>query len=322
MRRLFLVTQLLMLTGALVGPARPARAVDYRAEMIQFVETIAAHARAVQPDFGVFPQNAAALGADSNYVATVTGIGQEDMHYGYDKAGRATDAAVTAALATNLVVFRDAGRIVLTVDYPFPNKHKPQFKRKTLTAVQTCYADSLTNGFIPYCTVLELDALVVNPGFEPQPNLPAITNWSQVREFTYQLQPSKKQSRAQFLTALGQSRFDLIVMDYSFDGSAEGEFTPEEITALKTQLGGKVLAYLSIGEAEDYRWYWQADWKKNPPAWLDRENPNWKGNYEVRYWQPEWQAIILQYLDKIIAAGYDGVYLDLVDNYEYYESQP
>ena len=87
---------------------------------------------------------------------------------------------------------------------------------------------------------------------------------------------------------------------------------------------------MSIGEAEDYRWYWQSAWDANgdgtpdagAPAWLGPSNPDWPGNYKVRYWDPAWQATIFgspeSYLDKIIAAGYDGVYLDIVDGYEYW----
>jgi len=55
------------------------------------------------------------------------------------------------------------------------------------------------------------------------------------------------------------------------------------------------------------------------PSWLDKENPDWPGNYKVRFWDSGWQAIIFQYLDKILAQGFDGVYLDLVDAYEYYQ---
>ena len=84
-----------------------------------------------------------------------------------------------------------------------------------------------------------------------------------------------------------------------------------------------MIAYLSIGEAEDYRYYWQPEWKENPPAWLLDENPNWPGNHKVYYWDPEWQAIIYgnhsSYLAKILAAGFDGVYLDLIDAYETFE---
>lgn len=80
--------------------------------------------------------------------------------------------------------------------------------------------------------------------------------------------------------------------------------------------------YMSIGQAEDYRFYWQRDWYKNPPAWLDVSDPEWAGDYWVRYWDPDWQAIIYglpdSYLDRILELGFDGVYLDRVDAYEYY----
>ncbi len=49
------------------------------------------------------------------------------------------------------------------------------------------------------------------------------------------------------------------------------------------------------------------------------ENPNWPGNYKVRYWDPEWQAIIFEYEDKILNAGFDGVYLNIIDAFEYWE---
>jgi len=59
------------------------------------------------------------------------------------------------------------------------------------------------------------------------------------------------------------------------------------------------------------------------PAWLLSENPNWPGNHKVYCWDPEWQTIIYgnrdSYLVKILAAGFDGVYLDLIDAFEYFE---
>lgn len=82
---------------------------------------------------------------------------------------------------------------------------------------------------------------------------------------------------------------------------------------------------MSIGEAENYRYYWQKAWKLHRPKWLDRVNPDWAGNYKVRYWNPEWQKIICgdgdSYLNRILAAGFDGVYLDIIDAFEYYENR-
>ena len=42
------------------------------------------------------------------------------------------------------------------------------------------------------------------------------------------------------------------------------------------------------------------------------------GNYKVRYWDPAWQAIVLEYLDKIIDQGFAGAYLDIIDAFEYW----
>jgi len=141
-------------------------------------------------------------------------------------------------------------------------------------------------------------------------------NLARVNDFLYQLQNLD-------LAAVAASAYDLVVMDYSADGSAAGAYSAEEIAALKASPGGSklVLAYLSIGEAETYRFYWQEGWQPGQPAWLDAENPDWPGNYKVHYWEPEWQAIVFDYLDRLLDAGFDGAYLDLVDAYETYAEQ-
>ncbi len=120
---------------------------------------------------------------------------------------------------------------------------------------------------------------------------------------------------------------DLVVIDYAADGSDETAFKPAEVAHMKQRPGGgqkKLIAYMSIGEAETYRYYWQETWNDaaTKPAWLDDENPDWEGNFKVRFWDPAWQAVILgsanAYLNRIIAAGFDGVYLDIIDAFEYW----
>jgi uncharacterized protein (TIGR01370 family) len=61
------------------------------------------------------------------------------------------------------------------------------------------------------------------------------------------------------LASIRQTKFDLVITDYSRDDSHEKKFTPEKIDDLKASPGGPktVLSYTSIGETEDYRWYWQ-----------------------------------------------------------------
>ena len=123
---------------------------------------------------------------------------------------------------------------------------------------------------------------------------------------------------------------DLVVVDYSADGSNDTAFSAADVTRMKQRAGQgpkTIVSYMSIGEAEDYRYYWQAKWAKaaTRPAWLDDLNPDWEGNYKVRFWDPAWKAVIMgkpdAYLDRILAAGFDGVYLDIIDAFEYWRDE-
>ncbi len=129
-------------------------------------------------------------------------------------------------------------------------------------------------------------------------------------KWAYQLQDANP-------SEITTSGFKLVVMDYSYDGSDEGRYTPEEIGSI-VDAGMVPIAYISIGEAEDYRFYWQDEWKSNPPSFLGPENPEWLGNYAVRYWDDQWQIIVFQYIDRIIQEGFRGIYLDKVDEFEFW----
>ncbi len=155
-----------------------------------------------------------------------------------------------------------------------------------------------------------------------EPMLRAV-DLSGVKSFVYQLQNID-------LNAIAKTKFDLAVIDYSEDGSDEQRFSAKQIRHVREGAGGgdrkTVLAYMSIGEAEDYRWYWKKEWDaKNDgkpdraaPKWLGPVDPDWPGNYKVKYWDPAWQGIVKQYLDRVIDAGFDGVYLDIIDAYEFW----
>ncbi|MET0440150.1 MAG: MJ1477/TM1410 family putative glycoside hydrolase [Devosia sp.] len=147
-------------------------------------------------------------------------------------------------------------------------------------------------------------------GISARPNLAEARSWG------YQLQMVDPD-------LVADSPYDLMVIDYARDGSAEQAFSRSDVMAMKRRPDGGsriVLAYLSIGEAEDYRFYWNRNWQASAPSWLGKENPDWPGNYAVRYWDTAWQDVILggpeAYLDRIIAAGFDGVYLDRIDAFD------
>jgi cysteinyl-tRNA synthetase len=117
---------------------------------------------------------------------------------------------------------------------------------------------------------------------------------------------------------------DWVVLDAAFD--EETSWLPADLEVIrKSRSGRKIIAYVSIGEAEDYRVYWKAEWRKNgkltalAPPWMLPENPRWKGNFPVKYWNADWQQIILTSIAGAMSSGFDGVYLDIVDGFENFE---
>ena len=123
------------------------------------------------------------------------------------------------------------------------------------------------------------------------------------------------------------SAHDLVVIDYGLSKNQRfvRAFTQEEIARAKMKPDGTrrlVLAYLSIGEAERYRRYWQPDWELpgQAPSWLGAMNPQWVGNYPVRFWDRGWQRLIFggpdSYLADIQSQGFDGIYLDRADVFQ------
>lgn len=107
----------------------------------------------------------------------------------------------------------------------------------------------------------------------------------------------------------GERHEDLIVIDI--------DENPKPLLIKPDGIPRAVAAYLSIGEAEDYRAYWHRMHERlaKDPIVLG-ENPEWKGNYTVKYWKPEWQAIIIARAKEAKAKGFTALYLDKVDAYE------
>ena len=117
------------------------------------------------------------------------------------------------------------------------------------------------------------------------------------------------------------SDYDLVVIDYSSDGTANGEYSAAQIQSLQ-DAGKTVLAYIPIGEASDFRFYWQSNWKTGNPSFIGPANPNWPGAYRAKYWKKSWwDQVIRPYLDRILDAGFDGVWMDGIDSYWFWYTE-
>lgn len=296
---------------------------DFRQEMRDFVIGISKSACSQDSDFIIIPQNGIELITGSGnannslsapYLSAIDGHGQEDLFFGYDADDQATPRDESEYLTAFLDRSMDEGKVILVTDYCSTNSN-----------MDKSYQLNKEKGYISFAADRrELDDIPGYPTVINQENDSSISDLNEVKNFLYLINYDGFGSKPAMIGSVISTNYDLLIMDLYFDGN--NAFSASEIDSLKTKAnGGKrlVICYLSIGEAEDYRYYWKQGWKPGHPSWLEKENPDWQGNYKVRYWDKEWQGIIYgndsSYVQKIIDSGFDGVYLDIIDAYEYFE---
>lgn len=301
----------------------PDNTTDYKQKMREFVIGISQYSKAINSNFLIVPQNGIELASSNgdvsglphaDYLNAIDANGQEDLFYGYDNDDQATSSTDNNYLSELLNVSKNAGNTILVTDYC-----------STQSKMTNSYLENLNAGYISFAAShRELDNIPNFPSPIHQENNAIVSDLSQVKNFLYLINPSSFATKNDFITAVTSTNYDLLIMDLFFNDGTQ--FTSSEITQLKNKAnGGKrlIISYMSIGEAENYRYYWQSSWNTNKPTWLDSENPYWAGNYKVKYWNTEWQDIIYgndnSYLKKIVDANFDGVYLDIIDAFEHFE---
>lgn len=169
---------------------------------------------------------------------------------------------------------------------------------------------------------------------------------AEVRTWAYQIQGLDAPGA---IDALAASGYDLLVIeptrtDWSSADTRRFD-TAAVVARLKASTAGDgqrrklVVAYINIGQAESWRWYWtwSKDWAPGRPRpsdwpdWILTPDPDgWTGNFVVAFWHPAWQDIVIHgrnqpadpgrdfvsVLDQVVRDGFDGVYLDWVAAYE------
>ncbi|RBL92405.1 endo alpha-1,4 polygalactosaminidase [Chitinophaga flava] len=297
--------------------------IDYRQELRTFIQDISAWARAQKPGFIVVAQNSTELittngspagPVAANYLKALDGIGREELYYGYEN----NDDSVTPSNVTNawvnLLKIGTANKLtVLTTDYC-----------STATKVTASYQKNEKNGFISFATPSR-ELKVIPAGAPYHENVNNINTLADAKNFLYLIHPTNNQ----YLNNLKATNYDVLIIDAFQLDNESVTWTKDQVNSLKVKKNGAkrlVLAYMSIGQAEDYRWYWNPSWLNNKPAWFGDLDPDWGGNYNVRFWMPEWKAFIYgnanSYTQKILDAGFDGTYLDPVDASGYWEEHP
>lgn len=244
---------------------------------------------------------------NEEFLQYIDGAGQESFLFGSGGVvDKKTPKEDREYLLNNLVPLEEKGKKILTINYSKNRKNRKEIEKinKKYDFVGESIKDFSADSFnLP---IKEF-------------NLDEVRSLDEVKNFLYLLNPSKFNSKDEYLRALKSSEYDLLIIEPTLNGSF---FTKDEIEQLKYKKNGSrrlVIAYFSIGEAEDYRFYWEKSWSKKLPDWIVEENENWEGNYIVKYWSKEWQEIVKEYQRRLESIGVDGYYLDTIDSFQYFE---
>ncbi len=192
--------------------------------------------------------------------------------------------------------------------------------------------------FVLFSIISGCDEVEENCTGEPLP-LADIQFWG------YQIQDIMAEEA---VDSLAESRYDMLVLeptrtDWSSD--ARDFNTRQMVDRLKNTCANDgshrklVIAYIDIGEAEDWRWYWNwsEEWEQGTPRpedWpeyiITHDPDGWGGNYPVAFWDDAWKDIVIygqnqtsspygdynSIIDEVIKDGFDGIYLDWVEAFE------
>lgn len=296
---------------AVVKGNAPANEAEAGVSMQKFVTRISKYAKTLKPGFNIIPQNGSVLaytnlnpkqGKNYEYIAAVDGFGVEELFYTQDGEIDSSRVALLDALKND--------RRILVSEY-IPDA----------SVINKIAGDNLDAGFVPFIRMESNYSYSHIPERIRNENAGNVTHMDQVNNYLYLINPKEFDTKEDLVTAISGTNFDLLIVDLFYDDRA---LTKQDVERLKVKAnGGKrlVICYMNIGSAEQWRYYWNKNWKIGKPGWLKKSYEGYEGEYYVEFWNKEWQSLIYgpsdSYLHRIIDAGFDGAYLDNTEAYHY-----
>ncbi len=277
--------------------------------MQNFIINIADYARKTNPNFIVIPQNGlelgyvdadTSLGLNQSFLSKIDGFGVEGLFYGEEESPDAYSIAMAKKIGES--------ERILSADYLSDNSLFSNAVSQNQGYGFLCFPRHSTN-----YDYLEIPSTVI------QENPNNITTLASAQNYLYLISTSNYSSKSTYLQAIASTNFDAVIIDLFYE---DEPLTANEVQLLKTKANGgsrKVIAYMSIGSAEKYRYYWKKTWGLHRPSWIKRKYDGYPDEFWVKFWHKDWQEIIYgndeSYTHKILTAGFDGVYLDNVEAY-------
>ena len=273
---------------------------------------------------------------------TVDAVTVEDVNYGADIYWNTADDRETPQQYRDefyrlMHIAENVGVRSLVIDYCWsPDKVKHSFEITKANGFGDCV-----------CTDRGLSSL---PTYDFPHNVNDCYHIDDIENFMVLLNPQPDvnppfSSKEDYIEKMADTWYDCLIIDLEYNGEV---LSQKDVERMRHKPNGSrriLCCYMSLGEAEVYRPYWDdrwsnykhdsedpqspnhMDWKKAVSYcdWIAEPNLDWGGDFKVKYWTDEWKKILFgtddSYLDLILRANFDGVFLDVIDAYEYFEEK-
>lgn len=301
---------LFMIIGTITSCRKAEKTRVAAKKMQDFVINVSQYFKVQKDSFIVIPQNGVELAfidADNSkeirqdYLSAIDGQGMEELFFDGDKPAE-------SAYRLNMLRKIKTGKTIMVSDFFKNNSDIPTGKSQSDAENFIYFARTANNYYYQ-----EIPTILSGE------NANDIHHLEDIKNYLYLISTDNYNTKEDYLNALKNTNYDMLLIDLFYDNTA---LTSSEVASLKYKSnGGKrlVICYMNIGSAEKYRYYWKNSWKLHHPSWLKKKYPGYSDEIYVEFWNPEWQKIIWKnsdsYANKILEAGFDGVYLDNVEAY-------
>lgn len=291
---------------------------DPREEMRAMIEGIGDFARKHNRNFKIAPMNAIdvmtkqAVADETKsvparaFIRSIDGVFQEGLNFGLGAVDQKPEPEVRKRIDGALSLAKKNGLPVFVIDYAREPKN-----------IDAAYRANAREGFISYVAPAkgeELNRLASYPKVPTKENADNILSLKDVKNFVFLRDTAALGRQDEFALKMHDTNYDLVIIDVFHGRSPLSRRAVETLKYKKTGAKRMVFAYMDVGSAASYHYYWKPNWQEGNPSFITQPTPGNPDKYFVEFWNPNWQKVIFgnanSYVYGIIKQGFDGVLID------------